>query len=95
MSESAERTIQQLGELSAKYTEAQRNAQKAMALFKETRQEEPFSALPPPPELSKSLRHYSMIIQLHGLLHSSSYFRASLLLTRPRTLAGRRMRSFG
>ncbi len=37
--EPPERTIQQLGELSAKYAEAQRNAQKAMALFKETRDE--------------------------------------------------------
>jgi hypothetical protein len=36
---SAERVAAQLAELSSKYSEAQRNAQKAMALFKDTRDE--------------------------------------------------------
>jgi hypothetical protein len=39
MAESAERAAVQLAELSNKYSEAQRNAQKAMSLFKDTREE--------------------------------------------------------
>ena len=39
MADSAERAAMQLAELSNKYSEAQRNAQKAMSLFKDTRDE--------------------------------------------------------
>ena len=39
MAESNERVAAQLSELSSKYSEAQRHAQKAMALFKDTRDE--------------------------------------------------------
>jgi hypothetical protein len=39
MADSAERAAVQLAELSNKYSEAQRNAQKAMSLFKDTRDE--------------------------------------------------------
>jgi hypothetical protein len=39
MGDPPERIMQQLGEVSAKYAEAQRNAQKAMGLYKEARDE--------------------------------------------------------
>lgn len=39
MEEASDRATVQLSELTNKYSEAQRNAQKAMALFKETRDE--------------------------------------------------------